>query len=207
MKQTHIFLIDDHAIFRTGLRMVLEASFEQAVILEAGALCDAINGTESQPDIVLLDIKLPGLVGTEGIELLKRKWPQTVVLMLSSLDEPEIVRLAIARGAEGFISKASSADDIIQAITRALNGQLQSGDINGLNDAGCETASQPPRLTPRQLEVLEWLCQGMSNKLIGRKLALSENTVRGHVQAILAFLMVSSRAEAAFEARRKGLVG
>lgn len=205
MKQKCIYLIDDHAIFRTGLRMVIESSFDDVSILEAGALAEAINSDADQPVMVLLDIKLPGLNGMEGMELIKRKWPKTIVLMLSSQDEPETVRLALARGAAGFISKASSADVIISAISQGLSGQPLSLANIGFGDGNLAGASQP-QLTPRQLEVLELLCQGMSNKIIGRKLALSENTVRGHVQAILAFLRVSSRAEAAFAARRRGLV-
>lgn len=195
-----IILIDDHEIFRAGVRMVIQSCLADAVIFEAGTLNQALNLNCDAPVLVLLDIKLPGLNGCDGIDLLKRKWPGAKVLVLSSQDEPEMVRLTQARGAAGFISKARSADDIMLLICRTLSGQTEAFDAVAI------AAAPPPHLTPRQLEVLELLCQGLSNKLIGRKLGLSENTVRGHVQAILAFLGVASRAEAAFAARCQGLV-
>lgn len=197
-----ILLIDDHAMFRSGLRMVLNAGLPDAKLFEAGTLNEALQGAPDILDVILLDIKLPGLNGVDGIALLKRKWPQIPVLMLSSQDEPETVRLALARGAFGFISKADTANKIIALLNRILRGELsaQATLTGGTPDALLH-------LTPRQCEVLDLLCQGMSNKLIARQLTLSENTVRGHVQAILQFLHVSSRSEAAFAARRRGLIG
>ena len=201
----NILLIDDHAMFRSGLRMVLNGSLPDAEVFEAGTLNEAMQGAPDKIDVILLDIKLPGLNGVDGIALLKRKWPLVPVLVLSSQDEPETVRLVLARGATGFISKAETADKIIALLNRILHGEIiapatqarSSGDIPGLL----------LHLTPRQCEVLDLLCQGMSNKLIARRLSLSENTVRGHVQAILGFLQVVSRSEAVFAARRRGLVG
>ena len=205
MTATNILLIDDHAMFRSGLRMVLNASMPDAKVYEAGTMNEAMQGAPDILDVVLLDIKLPGLNGVDGIALLKRKWPQVPVLVLSSQDKPETVRLALARGATGFISKAETADNIIALLNRILRGEVSAP----LAQAGCggDIPGVLLHLTPRQCEVLDLLCQGMSNKLIARQLKLSENTVRGHVQAILGFLQVSSRSEAAFAARRRGLVG
>jgi DNA-binding NarL/FixJ family response regulator len=180
--------------------MVLSASMPNTEIFEAGTLDEAIQRAPDMLDVMLLDIKMPGLNGVEGIALLKRRWPLVPVLMLSSLDEPETVRHALARGATAFISKADTADKIVALINLVLHGELSVSD------------SQPKdndpllHLTPRQCEVLGLLCQGLSNKLIARQLALSENTVRGHVQSILSFLHVSSRSEAALTARQRGLV-
>jgi DNA-binding NarL/FixJ family response regulator len=127
------------------------------------------------------------------------------VVMLSSQDEPETVRLALARGAAGFISKADSADKIVSLVNLVLRGELAAAVTHA--EGGGDRGAALLHLTPRQCEVLELLCRGMSNKLIARQLALSENTVRGHVQGILIFLQVSSRSEAVFSARRRGLVG
>ena len=201
MTHTNILLIDDHAMFRTGLRMVLDASLPGMEMLEAGTLNEALLDSDFAPDVFLLDIKLPGLNGVEGIALLKRKWPLAPVLVLSSQDDAETVRWALARGAAGFVSKADTAEKIIGAINHVLNRQapVPMGTDN--------TQSLPlQHLTPRQCEVLNLLCMGKSNKLIARQLMLSENTVRVHVQAIIAFLQVSSRSEATFEARRRGLI-
>lgn len=202
MNNPRLLLIDDHALFRSGLRMVLTASLPQAQVLEAGSLNEAMQlDNADEPHAILLDIKLPGLNGLEGIALLKRKWPHAPVLILSSQDEPETVRLALARGAAGFLSKADAAEHTIDMLERVLRGEL---GVAAVAESG---GNEPAHLTPRQCEVLDLLCQGMSNKLIARELALSEHTVRGHVQAILSFLQVSSRSEAAFAARRRGLVG
>jgi DNA-binding NarL/FixJ family response regulator len=200
MNPSHILLVDDHAMFRAGLRMVLADGLPQSQVHEASSVDEAMQDAGPRPDVVLLDIKLPGLNGLDGIALLQRKWPQVPVMMLSSMDEPDMVRRAMAHGAVGFVSKAQTGDAIISAVGRLLRGEpVEPGDATTLEEA-------VPRLTPRQCEVLDLLSRGLSNKLVARKLNLSENTVRGHVQAILAFLQVSSRSEAAFEARRRGLV-
>lgn len=200
MVPTRILLIDDHAMFRSGLRMLLDVSMRNTVLIEAGSLNEALQNAPGSIDVVLLDIKLPGLNGIEGIALLKRKWPQVPVLMLSAQDEMGTVRLALARGAIGFVSKAETAEKIVATINLILRGQAPV--------AQAQSDGVPPRhLTPRQCEVLELLCQGLSNKLIGQRLGLTENTVRGHVQAILGLLQVTSRSEATFAARRCGLVG
>lgn len=180
--------------------MVLSASMPHAEVFEAGTLDEAIKCAPDNLDVMLLDIKMPGLNGVEGIALLKRRWPLTPVLMLSSLDEPETVRHALARGASAFISKADTADKIVALINHVLHGETCTLEQHKKNSDTLQ------HLTPRQCEVLGLLCQGLSNKLIARQLVLSENTVRGHVQSILAFLQVSSRSEAAFTARQRGLV-
>jgi DNA-binding NarL/FixJ family response regulator len=204
MMTTRILLIDDHAMFRSGISMVLSAGMPGAEIFEASSLNDAIHSAPDMLDVMLLDIKMPGLNGVDGIALLKRKWPQVPVIVLSSQDEPETVRLALSRGAKKFISKADTADKIIDLINDVLHGDTKTpGSPVALGD---DKSDKHSHLTLRQCEVLELLCEGMSNKLIGRQLNLSENTVRGHVQGILEFLQVSSRSEAAFAARKRGLV-
>ncbi len=204
MTPTRILLIDDHAMFRTGLRLVLEAGKPGSEIFEAASLDEATGSAPDNLDVVLLDIHLNGLNGLECIALLQRKWPLVPILMLSSQDEPETVDTALARGAAGFISKAETAEKIIEAINLVLRGHF-SGKFSGMSPEASRTAQR--RLTPRQCEVLNLLHQGLSNKLIARQLELSDNTVRRHVQDILEYLQVSSRAEAVFAARRQGLIG
>jgi DNA-binding NarL/FixJ family response regulator len=204
MLPSRILLIDDHALFRTGLRMVLDAGIESLQMTEAASLEEAMCVTMEPPAVVLLDIKLQGLNGLEGIALLARKWPTTAIVVLSSEAASPTIRLALERGAVAFVSKADPADSILGVIRQVLQGQPV-------------TPAQPPpamqgdvltrqRLTPRQCEVLGLVCQGLSNKVIGQRLGLSEHTVRGHVQALLAALQVSSRSEAGYAARRLGLV-
>lgn len=200
MKSPSVLLIDDHAMFRSGLNLVITAAMPEALIHEAGSLRQALADAPDEVDVVLLDIHLDGLSGLEGIELLHRKWPQVPVVMLSSQGEPETVRLALARGAAGFVSKAETADHIVQALQRALRGPAAEF-------ASATDNSSARRLTLRQYEVLDLLDQGLSNKLVARKLSLSDNTVRRHVQDILMFFDVGSRAEAVAAARRQRLIG
>jgi DNA-binding NarL/FixJ family response regulator len=193
-------LIDDHAMFRSGLNMVIGMAMPLAAVLEAASVEEAMGKFAQAPHIVLLDIKLYGSSGLEGIASIKRQWPAAQVLMLSSQDEPETARLALARGAVAFVSKAETAEKIINVIKKALRGE-----IAGMSSQ--EEKLEERRLTPRQREVLELLHRGLSNKLIARQLGLSDNTVRRHVQDILEYFQAVNRHEAIFAARQQALVG
>jgi DNA-binding NarL/FixJ family response regulator len=206
MLPARILLIDDHALFRCGLRMVLAAGIPGVEVEEAASLEEAMQGTLASPALVLLDIQLHGLNGIEGIALVKRKWPGAAVVMLSSQTEPQTMALARQRGATTFVSKAATADTILSVIDQVRRGLLGASAASPTLPLSELCDADVQRLTPRQSEVLDLLCQGLSNKVIGRRLNLSENTVRGHVQAVLAALQVSSRSEAGFAARQRGLV-
>jgi DNA-binding NarL/FixJ family response regulator len=197
----YILLIDDHAMLRSGLRMVLERGFIGARIEEAESLAGVARAQDDQPDLVLLDIEMPGLNGLDGLTVLKARWLGTPVVMLSSHVEPETVREALERGAAAYLTKAEPADKIIATLERVLRGESTVTPPQAMGNG-----DGAPYLTPRQCEVLALLTEGLSNKLIGRRLDLSENTVRGHVQAVLAFLQVVSRSEATYAARQRGLV-
>jgi len=199
MTPARIILIDDHAMFRSGLRMLLAAGIPDIEISESASLDAAMQDTQPCVDVALLDINLKGLNGIEGIALLKRKWPLARILIVSSQDDPKTVSQAISRGADGFISKAETAENIIASINQILLGQF--------SPALPETHSPQQRsLTPRQLEVLNLMHQGLPNKLMASQLSLSGNTVHRHVQAILNHFGATNRAEALFAARSQGLV-
>jgi DNA-binding NarL/FixJ family response regulator len=200
-----ILLIDDHSLFRCGLRMVLGAAIPDLEVAEAASLEEAMRSPMAEPALVLLDVQLHGLNGLEGIALVKRKWPQAAVVILSSELAPQKVRLALERGAAAFVSKAEPADKILAVIAQVRRGLPVGADASG-DPADDAATPDHALLTPRQSEVLDLMCQGLSNKVIGRRLNLSENTVRGHVQAVLAALQVSSRSEAGFAARQRGIV-
>ncbi|GAA4351016.1 response regulator transcription factor [Variovorax defluvii] len=202
MLPPRLLLVDDHALFRCGLRMVLDAGIPGLEVAEAASLEEAMRTPLQDPALVLLDIQLHGLNGLEGIALVKRKWPEAVVVILSSDVSPQKVRMALERGAAAFVSKADPAGRILGVIDQLRQGLPVTADVAHVLAGGADAAL----LTPRQSEVLDLMCQGLSNKLIGRRLNLSENTVRGHVQAVLAALQVSSRSEAGFAARQRGLV-
>lgn len=195
----HLLIIDDHDLYRSGLRAALSANIPNAEIHEAGSIDQAIRDIPDKLDAIVLDFRLPGLNGAEGIALLRKKWPFTPVLMLSAQNDSETVCLALERGAAGFASKADSADNIVAAINRILRGQF-TAPLTGRDKPFL-------RLSPRQCEVLDLLCQGLPNKQIALRLSLSENTVRVHVQAVYGFLQVTSRSEAIVAARSRGLIG
>ena len=201
-----ILLVDDHALFRCGMRLVLQSFIPHVEVLEAASMEQAVRGQTQPPELVLLDIQLQGVNGLEGLGLLKQRWPQVPVVMLSSDLDPATARLALLRGAAAFVSKSDTAEKIIQVIHQALAGGLP-GTATTASHSGTDDKDAKPHLTPRQCEVLDLLCEGLSNKLIARRMELSEFTVRGHVQAVFAMLQVSSRAQATCAARRIGLVG
>ena len=203
MHPPHVLLIDDHAMFRSGMAALLRMSIADVTVSEADSVDTSLHGNLATPDLVLLDVLLRGLNGIEGIELLKLKWPQTPIVMVSSDASPETVRQATTRGAMAFVSKERPAEAILAVVNRLISQAKVGGDVVSPAHNGSDGEA---RLTPRQLEVLDLLCQGLTNKGIGRKLELTENTVRWHVQGILAFLQVSNRSEAVFAARNKGLV-
>jgi DNA-binding NarL/FixJ family response regulator len=211
-----ILLIDDHALFRSGLRLVLSSELSPLEIREAASLQDALHiplgeVAAATPDVVLLDVELEGLSGLQGLALLKRRWPGTAVVVLSSHFDVATRREALARGAAAFVSKADAADAILAVVRQLLQGTpgqvgAAAMDTRAGTAMGPSSDSGVPKLTPRQCEVLDLLCQGLPNKMIGRRLNLSEHTIRGHVQAMLETLNVSSRSEAVYAARRHGLV-
>lgn len=185
-------------MFRSGLGMLIKMALPDVQLHEASTLGEALSCAPAKIDVVLLDIKLNGSSGLDAIELLLRQWPASAILMLSSQDEPEIIRLAMARGAAGFVSKAETSSKIIESIQRVLLSHTSARPALGTR--------LERTLTPRQSEVLALLHKGYANKKIAQTLDLSENTVRRHVQAILEFFNSTSRAEAVFAAQKIGLV-
>lgn len=183
-------LIDDHALFREGLALILKNRFPAVDVTEAAGLEEALSRTEG-PEIVLLDLRLDGTDGRDGIGALKEKWPETKVIVVSALQEPEAIA-SVREFAAAYVHKSDPPQRII-------------GLIEELCPALRPPEGQDAILTERQVEVLRLVEQGFANKVIARMLGLSEFTVRGHVQAILKSLGVKSRSAAAFEARRRGL--
>lgn len=192
-------LVDDHALLRMGLRLVLESALPGVAIREAASMADALHPNDPRPDLVLLDIELPGLNGLQGITVLRRRWPTTPVIIVTSHAEAEARTLAAAQGAAAYLLKSEPTERMVAVIQAVLHDEPVS-------DAAAMAAVSPAPLTARQCEVLDQLCRGYSNKIIGRHLNLSENTIRGHVAGLLTALGVSSRTEAVVVARQRGLV-
>jgi two-component system, NarL family, nitrate/nitrite response regulator NarL len=211
-----VLLVDDHDLFRAGMRLILgdgplAADMQVGRVHEAASLAQALALPEgSSVDVVLLDVQLPGLMGIEGLTLLKRRWPQAALLMLSAQQDSATVRLALQRGALAYLSKTSSPEQIRQHVRMAALGkiapqQMHTGAL-GAASPEAESSEVAQSLSARQLDVLMLMCEGLSNKIIAYRLELSENTVRNHVVAILRFFGSNTRTGAVLQAQRLGLV-
>ncbi|AVB17744.1 DNA-binding response regulator [Pseudomonas syringae pv. tomato] len=197
MPSSSILLIDDHALFRSSVALMLEMRLPRTTVSEASRIEQALAQALPAPDLILLDVQLESTNGLEGIALLQERWPLARVVIVSAFDRDAIVREAIQRGAVEFHSKAECPEHLLQRIQALLSGEPPEPRT---------IAATPLPLTSRQRQVLGLLCRGLTNKEIALQLWRSEHTVRSHVQAILTILQTSCRTEAADAARRLGLV-
>lgn len=203
MHRLRLLLIDDHPLFRSGLRMVLENGLGMTQVHEMGAVEEAL-ATDVQPDLLLVDIFLNGMDGLSGLRALQAKWPTATLVVVASETSSNTAQRAIEAGAHAFVSKAESPQQMLDTIRRTVAARRAELGDHGIEQATPSAAL--PALSERQLQVLALLGQGMSNRSIGLHLHLSEHTIRWHVQAILAALGASSRSEAVFMARQQGLL-
>ena len=205
---TSVLLVDDHAVVIEGLTMLL-GSFDDLEVVAT-----ASNGAEvvgcfriHQPDVVLMDLSMPGVDGIEATSRLRAEFPDARVIVLTGSTESHLVGLALDAGACGYLMKSASGDDIAEAIRSASNGQLVFGPeaLQALR-AGPESDGPGGDLTPREVDVLRQVVGGRSNKQIAVELGISAGTVRIHVSNILAKLGVSNRTAAALLAVDRHLV-
>ncbi|AVA34007.1 MULTISPECIES: response regulator [Cupriavidus] len=207
MSQARLLLIDDHTLFRTGLKLLLAASPNVASIMEAGSVMEATEAHGDKPvDILLLDIQMPGLNGIEGIKVLRRHFSRAPIVIVSGTSGIDAIPDEARKEVAGFLPKSADPREIEEAIACCLAGGTYFPTEQPCDCLPQTRAYRPSQLTPRQLEVLNQLNLGRSNKVIAYHLGLSENTVRVHVAAILDHLGVVSRVEAILEAQRRGLV-
>ena len=205
-KPISILLVDDHTLFRSGIRSLLQRYPEFAVVGEASDGVEGIKRAKQlQPDVVLLDLNMPGMSGLETLQLLLQDCPDVAVMMLTVSEEAEDLTAALQAGAKGYLIKNIEADFLVRAIKRAAAGesvlaesmtsklvaQLQGGPAKAVEP------SELDKLTPREKEILACLARGDSNKIIARSLDVAESTVKIHVQNILKKLNLSSRVQAA----------
>jgi two-component system NarL family response regulator len=199
-----IIIVDDHPIVRTGLQSVFEtyADFEVLAAVTSGE--EALVALKRSPaDIVLLDLRMPGLSGIGTLRELKKLEPATHVIILTSFDLDEDIYQAVKAGADGYLMKNTPAAEIVSAIRIVAAGKRHIPEwIAG------KLAERMSRstLSTRELEILELLTKGLTNKQIARVLTLSAHTVRNHVDSILKKLDVSDRTEASTTAIQQGLV-
>ena len=211
-------LVDDHALFREGLSLLMERRFPEVELFDVGDLTDAeaVLATEPGIELILLDLGLPDSQGLDSLQRLRLAAPEVPIVVMSADERPEIILAAIDQGAAGFIPKTARLGAIESALWVVLEGgiYLPEGIYRSL--APLDTLGQDALdvqaalvcklgLAPRQFEVLRLLVLGRSNKLISRDLKVAESTVKSHVMVLFRKLSVNSRAQAMVAATRMGL--
>jgi DNA-binding NarL/FixJ family response regulator len=206
MANTNIIIVDDHPLFRDAMKAALSASAEKLAIAEAGSLDEATTllGSGKDCDLILLDLKMPGVQGLSGLAFLRAQFPQIPVAVVSGQEDAAIIRRALALGASGYIPKSTSADAMRTAVTAILSGDIWAPSINAEPTAQereiDDLSKRLLTLTPQQVRVLMMLRTGLLNKQIAYELDVSEATVKAHVSAILLKLNVDSRTQAVIAA-------
>jgi two-component system NarL family response regulator len=210
-------IADDHELFRRGLRMVLDDTSDIEVLGEAGDGESAVDlAREHAPDVVVMDVRMPVRSGLDAARAIKEELPGTKILVLTISDEEDDLYEAIKAGASGYLLKEISIDEIGEAVRSVHGGQslISPSMASKLLDEFAAMIKKEeqkeqvpvPRLTPREMEVLEHVAKGMNNREIAKTLFISENTVKNHVRNILEKLHLHSRMEAVVYAVREKLL-
>ena len=207
-----ILIVDDHPVFRFGLRALLDAEECTAVVGEAKSGQEAVDLAASlAPDVVLMDINMPELNGIEATRRIVADRPDTAVLIITMFDDDRVFA-AMRAGARGYLLKGAEGEETIRAIRAVAGGEAifspnAAKRLIKYFAAAPQDATTPafPDLTPRELEILGLIAQGLSNAAIAERLVLSPKTVRNQVSMVFAKLQVASRAEAIVMAREAGL--
>lgn len=203
-----VLIADDHSVVREGLRMFLGRDAELEIVGEAGDGAEAVAlAQQLRPDIVLMDLLMPGMDGIRATATIRHDLPETEVIALTSVLESEAVLGAVKAGAIGYLLKDTQAIELRKAIKAAAAGQVQlSPQASTYLLRSVQTTGVSEALTEREADVLRLLAQGKSNKEIAQRLSVVEDTVKTHVRHILAKLGVQSRTQAVLCAMRLGLV-
>jgi DNA-binding NarL/FixJ family response regulator len=212
-------IVDDHALFRRGLEMVLEEEQDIELVGQASDGTEAVEkAAESLPDVVLMDIRMPRSSGIEACRAMKEAAPSAKIIILTISDEEEDLFEAIRAGASGYLLKDIPLDEVADAVRAVHGGQsLINPSMAGklltefatlARRDGEERAQEvpAPRLTEREMQVLKLVARGMNNRDIAKELFISENTVKNHVRNILEKLQIHSRMEAVMVAVREKLI-
>ena len=207
-----ILIADDHPVFRFGLRALLESQSDMVVLAEVESGEESVQMVQSlQPDVVLMDVNMPGLNGIEATRRITASTSDTAILIITMLDD-DTVFTAMQAGARGYLLKGAQGDETLRAIRAVANGEVifspgVAEQMMAYFARGMKTTPDVPfpDLTPRECEILELLAQGLTNMAIAEKLVLSPKTIRNQVSNIFSKLQVATRSEAIVKAREAGL--
>ena len=210
MGQSRVLIVDDHLVVRKGIQMLLDTEPNIKLVGEAKDAQSAVQlNKHLLPDVVLMDLVLPGKGGLEVVPEIKRDNPEVKVIVLTSFEDEDKIQAAMKIGVDGYLLKNADGEALLQAIQAVQKGEMplhprvarylfktqgRSNNPNGIH------------LTCREMEILQLLAQGLSNKDVAQKLNLTEGTVKSYVSNILSKLNVSTRTEAAMWAARQGLI-
>ncbi|MFT3894936.1 MAG: response regulator transcription factor [Anaerolineales bacterium] len=215
MKQVRVLLADDHALFREGLAGIISAQPDMQVVGEANDGLEAfVKAQELKPDLILMDVQMPGMDGLDATKKIKQVLPDTIIVMLTVRGDDGMLFEALKNGAQGYLLKEIRSQSMLEMLRGALRGEaalspelagrvlsefrrLSKGGITGKDDDG---------LTEREQQVLVEVSKGASDKEIAAALNISLNTVKTHIRNILAKLQVHTRREAARAAQAKGIL-
>lgn len=210
-----VLIVDDHTLFRSGIKALLQRHEDFEVVGEAGDGLEGLKRAKSlQPDVVLLDLHMPGIGGREAVKLLAEEVPECNVLLLTVSEDAEDLIETIRAGARGYLLKNIETDFLLNAIRSAARGEsVVSTQMTGKLMMGVRMGKEAPpqeadkeKLSPREKEIIALLAKGVSNKEMAHTLNVAESTVKIHVQHILKKLHLTSRVQAAVYAVEHGLV-
>lgn len=210
-EKIRILIADDHAIVREGLRALIATEPDLELVAEASDGIQAVTKAHTlKPDVILLDMLMPRKDGLEALVEIKKDWAEARIIVLTSFSDDEKVFAAIRNGALGYLLKETSPDELLKAIHSVAQGE---GFLSpSIAAKVMREINQPPKLphtkdplTEREVEILQWVAQGLTNDEIAEKLVVSERTVRTHVSNILAKLQLANRTQAALYALREGI--
>ena len=203
-----ILLVDDHPMFRRGLRGLLESVPGTVVVAEAASGEDAVRlATEHRPDVVLMDLNLPGMTGVEATRLVLRASPDSAVLVITMVDDDDTVLSALRAGARGYVLKGAGQEELLAAVHAVRSGSAVFGRtlaprvLEALREPARRGPAPVPGLSDREAEVLRLMAEGLDNARIARTLGLSVKTVQNHVSRVLAKLQARDRVEAVLRFR------
>lgn len=212
--EIRVLLADDHVLVRQGIRQFLEEAGDIEVVAEADDGAEAIRLIEEhRPEVAILDIRMPEVTGVEATRRIKSHFPEVRVLILTAYDDDPYVFALLQAGADGYVLKTASADELVRAVRTVHEGQSAlSPEITGkvvrqmTGGRPSGAAEQVESLTERELDVLRLAAQGKTNRAIGSELGISHRTVQGHLASVYGKLDVNSRTEAVTEALRRGWI-
>jgi DNA-binding NarL/FixJ family response regulator len=213
MERIRVLIADDHPVYRDGLRSLLDSLPEAEVVGEAASGEEAVSMAQSvQPDVILMDLQMPGINGIEATRRILHVTPHIGVLVVTMFEDDDSVFAAMRAGARGYLLKGAGQTDILRGIKSVANGEAIFGPaiaqrlISFFANPGPPMPPQTfPELTDREREILTMIAQGHSNSAIADHLVLSQKTVRNHVSNIFSKLQVADRAQAIVRAREAGL--